>query len=58
VTLTGGSGRQARVREAVPVIRAVRSRSDGGVRPGTQTSVGDTALLRGDEVAGVEAGAS
>jgi hypothetical protein len=30
VTLTGGSGRQARVREAVPAVRAVRSRSDGG----------------------------
>jgi hypothetical protein len=28
--LTGGSGRRARVREAVPVVRAVRSGSDGG----------------------------
>jgi hypothetical protein len=30
VTLTGGSGRQVRVREAVPTVRVVRSRSDGG----------------------------
>jgi hypothetical protein len=58
VTLTGGLGRQARVREAIPAVRAVRSRSGGGVRPGTQTAAGGAAPLRGDEVAGVEAGAS
>jgi hypothetical protein len=28
--LTGRPGRQARVREAVPAVRAVRSESDGG----------------------------
>jgi hypothetical protein len=28
--LTGGPGRQARVREVVPAVRAVRSKSDGG----------------------------
>jgi hypothetical protein len=30
VTLTGGSGRQVCVREAVPAVRAVRSSSDRG----------------------------
>jgi hypothetical protein len=30
VALTGGPERQVRVREAVPVVRVVRSRSDGG----------------------------
>jgi hypothetical protein len=30
VALTGGQGRQARVREAVPAVLAVRSESDGG----------------------------
>jgi hypothetical protein len=58
VTLIGGSGRQARVREAVPAVRAVRSRSDRGVRLGTQTAAGGAAPLGGGEVAGVEAGAS
>jgi hypothetical protein len=32
--LTGGTGRQAHVREAVPVVRAVRSESDGGDQTG------------------------
>jgi hypothetical protein len=32
--LTGGQGRRARVREVVSAIWAVRSRSDGGIRPG------------------------
>jgi hypothetical protein len=44
------------VREAVPAVRAVRSRSDGeGVRPGKQTAAGGAAPLCGGEVAGVEA---
>jgi hypothetical protein len=30
VALTGGSGRQARVHEAVPAVRTFRSRPDGG----------------------------
>jgi hypothetical protein len=47
-----------RVREVVPAVRAVRSRSDGGVRPGKQTAAGGAAPLRGGEVARVEAGAS
>jgi hypothetical protein len=34
VTLTGGLGRQVRVREAVPAVRAIRSRSDGGNQTG------------------------
>jgi hypothetical protein len=32
--LTGGPGRQARVREAVPAVWAVRSESDGGDQTG------------------------
>jgi uncharacterized NAD-dependent epimerase/dehydratase family protein len=40
--LTGGPGRQARVREAVPAVRAVRSESDGGDQTkGKQTAAGD-----------------
>jgi hypothetical protein len=60
VALTGGPERQVRVREAVPVVRVVRSRSDGGggVRPGKQTAAGAAAPLHGGEVTGVEAGAS
>jgi hypothetical protein len=33
MTLTCGPGRQARVCEAVPGVRTVRSESDGGIRP-------------------------
>ena len=57
MALTGGPGHQVRVREAVPTVRVVRSRSDGGVRPGKQTAAGGAAPLRG-EVTGVKAGAS
>jgi hypothetical protein len=32
--LTGGTGRQARMREAVPAVRAVRSELDGGDQTG------------------------
>jgi hypothetical protein len=47
------------MREALSVIRAVRSESDRGDQTrGKQTTAGDVAPLRGDEVAGVEAGAS
>jgi hypothetical protein len=56
--LTGGPGRQARVREAVPVVRAVRSESDGGDQTGEGTATGGAAPLCGGEVTGVEAGVS
>jgi hypothetical protein len=46
------------MREAVPAVRAVRSRSDRGVRSGKQTDAGGAAPLRGGEVAGVETGVS
>jgi hypothetical protein len=47
------------VREPVPMVRAVRSGSDGGVPTGgKQTTAGGVAPLRGGEVAGVEAGVS
>jgi hypothetical protein len=56
--LTGGPGRRARVREAVSVIWAMRSRSDGGDQTGEgRTAAGGAAPLRGGEVAGVEASA-
>jgi hypothetical protein len=59
VALTGGPGCQARVREVVPVVRAVRSESDGGDQTGgKQTAAGGVAPLRGGEVVGVEAGVS
>jgi hypothetical protein len=57
VALTGGPGRQALVREAVPAVRAVRSESNGGDQNrGERMAEGGTVPLRGDEVAGVEAG--
>jgi hypothetical protein len=55
VALTGGPGRQARMHEAVPTVRAVRSESDEGDQTGEGTTVGGAAPLRGGEVAGVEA---
>jgi hypothetical protein len=56
-----GADRRARacVREALSVILAVRSESDGGDQTrGKQTAAGGAAPLHGGEVAGVEAGAS
>jgi hypothetical protein len=58
VALTGRPERQARVFEAVPTVRAVRSESDGGDQTGEGTVVGGVAPLRGGEVAEVEAGVS
>jgi hypothetical protein len=50
VALTGGSGRQVHVREAVPAVRAVRSELDGGeIKPGKQTAAGGAAPLHGSE---------
>jgi hypothetical protein len=47
------------VREALSVVRAVRSESDGGDQTrGKQTAAGDVAPLHGGKVVGVEAGAS
>jgi hypothetical protein len=47
------------VREALSVVRAVRSESDGGDQTrGKQTAAGGATPLRGGEVARVEAGAS
>jgi hypothetical protein len=56
--LTGRPGCQARVRKAVPAVRAVRFESDRGVIPGGSMAAGGTTPLRGSEVAGVEAGVS
>jgi hypothetical protein len=39
-TLTGGPGHEARVREAVPAVRAMRSVSDGGDQTGEGTAAG------------------
>jgi hypothetical protein len=58
VTLTGGSGRQVRVREAVPRFEPFDQYRTGGVRSWKQTAAGGAAPLRGGEVAGVEAGTS
>jgi hypothetical protein len=53
-----GQGARACVREALSVVRAVRSESDGGDHTrGKQTAAGDAAPLCGGE-AGVEAGVS
>jgi hypothetical protein len=47
------------VREALSVIWAIRSESDGGDQTkGKRTAAGGAAPLHGGEVAGVEAGAS
>jgi hypothetical protein len=40
VALTGGPGRQARMREAVPAVRAVRSESDEGDQTGETDGCG------------------
>jgi hypothetical protein len=57
--LIGGLGRQARVREPLFVIWAVRWRSDGEDQTEEgQTAAGGAAPLRGGGVAGVGAGVS
>jgi hypothetical protein len=56
---SGARGVSARVREALSVVRAIRSESDGGDQTrGKQMATGGAAPLRGGEVVGVEVGAS